>query len=76
MKRLEAGRLFYNACLGEAKRRWGRVKQSKAYQRAKKLPKNSEQARKQRVKEFQDANLTHGLSEYGLHAYVTTLRRS
>ena len=34
LARLEAARQVYNACLGEAKRRVGLVRQSKAFQRA------------------------------------------
>jgi hypothetical protein len=34
LARLEAARQVYNACLGEAKRRVGLVRQSKAFQQA------------------------------------------
>ena len=39
--RLEAARALYNACLEEARRRWGLLRQSKAYQQARRLPRHT-----------------------------------
>ena len=39
LARLESARQVYNACLGEALKRLRLLRQSKAYQRARKLPK-------------------------------------
>jgi hypothetical protein len=39
--RLLAARALYNACLGEARKRWFLVKQSKAYQHARTLPRKT-----------------------------------
>ena len=40
LARLEAARQVYNACLGEARRRVRLVRQSKAFQRARILPRD------------------------------------
>lgn len=69
--RFEAGRQLYNACLNEAMRRLKLVKQSKKYQEAKKL-KN----KKERAKAFTEANQAYGYSEYALHRFATTIRKS
>lgn len=42
--RLEAARALYNACLGEARKRWFLVKQSRAFQHARTLPKKTPRA--------------------------------
>ncbi|MGI9292749.1 MAG: hypothetical protein ACR2PS_02095, partial [Pseudomonadales bacterium] len=82
MKRLKAARQLYNACLGEALRRHGLVRQSKAYQIAIKLPKTVAAAngkRKynpERSAALKAANQAHNFSEYALHAYVTPIRQS
>ena len=68
--RLEAARRVYNACLGEAKRRVGLVRQSKLFQRARLLPKDDPE--RQRL--FAQARKQYGLREYDLHHYATTLR--
>lgn len=70
--RLEAARQVYNACLGEAKRRVGLVRQSKAFQRARALP-TDDPAR--RIL-FREARAASACSEYGLHAYAAELRQS
>jgi hypothetical protein len=70
--RLEAARQVYNACLGETKRRVGLVRQSKAFQRARALPKDDPARRSL----FAQARAGGGCSEYALHAYVGQLRQS
>jgi transposase len=72
LARLEAARQVYNACLGESLKRLALLRQSKAYQAAKKMPrgkKNSPKA-KARSKAFRQANRAIGFHEYDLHAYA------
>ena len=57
LARLEAARQVYNACLGEARRRVRLVRESKAYQHARTLPRD-DPARKER---FREARAQHGL---------------
>lgn len=71
--RLEAARQVYNACLGESLKRLDLLRQSKAYQSAKQMPrgqKNSAKARS-RNRAFRQANSAVGFHEYDLHAYAT-----
>ncbi len=70
--RLEAARQVYNTCLGEAKRRVGLVRQSKAFQRARALPKDDPARRTL----FREARAASTCSEYALHAYVAQLQQS
>ena len=66
LARLEAARQVYNACLGEARRRVRLVRESKAFQRARTLPRD-DPARKAL---FAQARAQHGSLEYALHAYA------
>ena len=66
LARLEAARQVYNACLGEAGRRARLVRESKAFQRARTLPRD-DPARKAL---FAQARAQHACSEYALHAYA------
>jgi putative transposase len=70
--RLEVARQVYNACLSEAKRRVGLVWQSKAFQRARSLPKEDPNRRAL----FAQARAAHAFTEYELHAYAGQLRQS
>lgn len=72
LKRLDAGRQLYNACLGEAMRRVNLVRQSKLYQQAKKLRKDNPN-RKELFKQARDA---YNYSEYALHSYATFISHS
>src|ERR1051326_7314705 len=65
LARLEAARQVYDACLGQARRRVRLVRESKAFQHAKTLPR-ADTARKAL---FREARAQHGCSEYALHAY-------
>lgn len=61
---LEAARQIYNACLGEAMKRMRLVGESRAYQRARRLPKGSDErtrafAKARRACEFTDAAMQH-----------------
>jgi putative transposase len=79
LARLEAARQVYNACLGESLKRFGLLRQSKAYQAAQKMPrgktgkgatqKQREKA-KARARAFREANAAVGFREYDLHAYA------
>jgi len=69
LARLEAARQAYNACLGESLKRLALLRQSKAYQAARKLPKGSKKA-KTRAHAFRKANAAAGFREYDLHAYA------
>lgn len=64
--RLEAARALYNACLGEARRRWRLVRQSKAYQHARTLPRHTPE----RTEAFKAANAAFGFTEAALQAYA------
>src|ERR1051326_5630491 len=66
LARLEAARQVYNACLGQARRRVRLVRESKAFQHARMLPRD-DPARKER---FRQARAQHDFSEYALHAYA------
>ena len=72
LARLEAARQVYNACLGESLKRLDLLRQSKAYQAARQMPrgqKNSAKARS-RTKAFRQANKAVGFHEYDLHSYA------
>src|ERR1051326_4871962 len=66
LARLEADRQVYNVCLGEARKRVRLVRESKAFQRARTLPRD-DPARKAL---FAQARTHQGCSEYALHAYA------
>ncbi len=66
LARLEAARQVYNACLGEARKRGCLVRESKAFQRARILPRDDPQ----RKVLFAQARAQHFYSAYALHAYA------
>src|SRR5260221_2350060 len=66
LARLEAARQVYNACLGEARTRVRLVRESKAFQRARTLPRDDPT----RKMLFAQARAQHAFSAYALHAYV------
>jgi hypothetical protein len=72
LARLEAARQVYNACLGQARRRVRLVRESRAYQRARMLPRD-DPARKAL---FAQARSQHAFSEYALHAYAQQFGQS
>ena len=69
LAQLEAARQVYNACLGESLKRLALLRQSKAYQAARKLPQGPKKART-RTLAFREANGAAGFREYDLHAYA------
>ena len=72
LKRLEAGRRVYNACLGEALRRAKVLRQSPLYQAAREMPAGEKESpeRKARSKAFTQARRAAGFGEYDLHGYA------
>src|SRR5689334_21060393 len=72
LARLEAARQVYNACLGEARKRVRLVRESKAYQHARTLPRDDPA----RPACFRKARAQHDFSEYALHAYAQQFGQS
>jgi putative transposase len=68
--RLEAARALYNACLGEARTRGRLVRQSRAYQHARTLPKKTPE----RTAAIQAARTAHGFTEADLQGYAKDCR--
>jgi len=70
---LEVARCFYNALLGEARKRLQQMRADPAWQEARSLARSQKQARQATF-----AHLRHqyGFSEYGLHAYAKAARQS
>src|SRR5215469_5277357 len=66
LARLEAARQVYNACLGQARTRVRLVRESTAYQRAQKLPRDD----LERPRLFAQARQQHQCSDYALQAYA------
>ena len=71
--RFDVARQTYNACLSEALRRLGLMRQSKEYQAARKLPrgKKGSPAAKVRAATFRKVNKRFGFREYDLHSWAT-----
>ena len=69
--KLEAARQVYNACLGEALRRLGLVRQSVWFARGRATPR---QRKQERQAHFQAARDQHGFSDAGLQQYGIRLR--
>jgi putative transposase len=70
--RLQAARALYNACLEEARRRWGLLRQSKAYQQARRLPRHTPE----RIEAFNAARAAYGFRDAGLQAYAKECRHA
>ena len=66
--RLYAAQCLYNACLGEALRRLDLMRESKAYQAARKLPNCTK--KKDRGEAFRLCRETHSFNEYSLHSFA------
>jgi putative transposase len=69
--RFEAARRVYNACLGEALRRLGLVRQSRWFTLARALPRTEKEARQAHFRAARDA---HGFSDAALQRYAIRLR--
>jgi transposase len=68
--RFSAARQVYNACLGESLRRLNLKRESKAYQKARRLPKKSKADQKARQEAFKKINESSGFREYDLHSWA------
>ncbi|MEC4814032.1 MAG: transposase [Scytonema sp. PMC 1069.18] len=66
--RFEAARMLYNNVLGEAKTRMELVRNSEAYQAAKKIPRDR---KKERAEAFNKAREAYRFSDYDLQSYAT-----
>jgi transposase len=71
LARLETARQVLNASLGESLRRLSLLRQSKAFQAARSIPKGPK-----RTEAFAVANKAHGFREYDLHAYAAQFGHS
>lgn len=71
--RFQAARQLYNGCLGEAMTRMNLVRNSEAYQTARKISKD---AKKQRTEAFAKASTAYRYSEYDLHAYASIVAKA
>lgn len=67
---LEASRQLYNACLGETLRRLRLMRESRAYQAARRLPKKA----KERTAAFKKVREQFAFDEYSMHAYAATIK--
>lgn len=65
LKRFEAARQVYNACLGECLKRLDLMRQSRAWQKARKLPKG-----KSKTDEFKRLNEQFGFRKYDMQSYA------
>jgi len=73
LSRFESARQLYNSALGEARKRVMLIKQSKLFQKAKKIPKNEKN--KKKIKEaFKIARESYSFEEYSLHKYICEAR--
>jgi transposase len=72
LKRLEAARQIYNACLGEALKRLRLLKESKAFQEAKTFPHKS----KQRRHLLKVLNKEFGFTDYDIQSYGIKCKNS
>ena len=69
--RMDMARMLYNACLGEALKRLGLVRQSKPLKAAVKLDRA---LKKERSAAFKEVNILYGFTEYGLHKYAVACK--
>jgi hypothetical protein len=67
---LEVARCFYNALLGEARKRLQQMRADPAWQAARSLARDQKQAA------FAHLRQQYGYTEYGLHAYAKAARQS
>ncbi len=69
--RLDCARQIYNAVLGESLKRLSLLRQSKAFQAAHAMPKQSKEQQRERAAAFRALDVQFRLREYDLHAYAT-----
>ena len=75
-KRFEVGYLLYRAVFFEATRRLTLVRESKAWQRAKRMPHTTPEETKARNNALNEARLVYDLDERGLRDWVKEARNS
>jgi putative transposase len=73
LSKFEASRQLYNACLNEAMVRMELVRNSEAFQTAKKIPRTK---KKERTEAFTVARQAYRYSDYDLQAYATIVANS
>jgi len=71
--RFEFARQLYNACLGEGLRRLALMRQSKAYQSARLIPR-ADGLKDDRKRAFDEVRKTHKFRDYDLQAYAATIK--
>jgi hypothetical protein len=69
-KRFEVGRKIFNACLGQALKRYNIMQRSQVYQQAMKLPKG-----KDKNKVLSSLRREHRLFEYDFHSDIVSMKR-
>jgi len=75
--RFESARQLYNSCLDESLRRLNLLRQSKGFQKARKMPKTVKTKRnKERTEAFKELNAKFDFSEYSIMNYSTKIRCS
>lgn len=67
--RLDCARQLYNACLSEALRRLNLMRESKAFNESRKLPKG-----KDKTASFRELNEKYGFREYDLHSFAAKVK--
>jgi len=74
--RLDAARNIYNACLAEALRRLDCMRESKAWQAARKLPKGppGSEERKARAKAFKEISAAYGFTSGDIQRFAQQCR--
>ena len=70
-KRLDAARQIYNAALGEALKRLKLYRESKDWQKARRLAKSDKKKRKEL---FRKVQTEYAFSEYSLHTWIKSVR--
>lgn len=74
--RLDCARQVYNAVLGESLKRLALLRQAKAYQAARALPRRTKEERKARAAAFRALDERFGLREHDLHAWAGQFTQS
>jgi hypothetical protein len=70
-KALDAGRMLYNACLGEALRRLNLMRQSKAYRKALSMPRG-----KERTEVFKGIRSHHGFKGSSIQSFAVATKNA
>ena len=74
--RFEAGRQLYNACLGEALRRYKLMIRSVAYRKALEMPKTTDEERELRTETLKDIAKQYEFSDSAIQSYTKYIRKS